>query len=220
MSIYILTEYEQGDRDEGVTSAAGEAASDEERSIRNVFLWIGQQCVCGSSATRKQAEQAWALTVDMLSSEQQNATKATVWRVIEGEEPESFKSLFPGGISVHSGEDPWHTISEKHALTAMKANITQSLVHSKCADVGAGKLYRVVGTRTRTTVLVQCIPSAKYLNSSECFVAEDGNGSVLYIWQGGGASEKDIMLARQAPNILDKKVLDCRIGLSKLLLNC
>lgn len=212
LSCYFIIQYEKSD--EGLASAAYDGSNIEERTVENAFLWIGQQCLCGGSSARKQVDQAWLMGLQMLKSLNELATNATFWRVLEGEEPQSFKALFPGGISVHSGEDPWHTLSEKHTLTAMKANITESLAQSKCADVGAGKLYRVLSTRTKTTVLVQCVASAKYLNSGECFVVEDAN--VLYIWQGGGATEKDKFLASQAPDILDKKVSETDISIACL----
>ena len=117
-----------------------------------------------------------------------------------------------------SGEDPWHTVDERRSVTAMKGNITDTLSQAKRPGIGSGKLYRVDGTRSQAVVLVECIPSAKNLNSGECFVIDDA-GSVLYIWHGGGATEKDKALARKVPDILDRKVHPLSILVTTILTN-
>lgn len=146
----------------------------EGRSNYIVYFWQGKQ----SSQDEKAASAILAVKKD-----DEVAGKAVQVRVVQGEEPDHFLTVFKGRMVIFMGG---------------RASGFRNVHDMDTYDVDGTRLFHIRGTSEVNTRAIQVPETASSLNSEDVFVLETPNNT--FIWHGKGADDAEKgMAANMAP---------------------
>ncbi|XP_014671619.1 PREDICTED: gelsolin, cytoplasmic-like isoform X2 [Priapulus caudatus] len=141
----------------------------DNRDFYIVYFWQGLK----SSQDEKAASAILAVKLD-----DEVGGKAVQVRVVQGEEPDHFLTVFKGKMVVFMGG---------------RASGFRNVHDHDTYDVDGTRLFHIRGTSDVNTRAVQVPELASSLNSEDVFVLETPNAT--YIWRGKGADDVELDMA-------------------------